>query len=308
MGNKLVGRFAPTPSGGLHLGNLFSFLIAFLLAKKSGGEILLRIEDLDPARTKLEYANAIMRDLEGFGFSWDKPPVFQSSRTEAYLDALTKLQAKGLTYPCFCSRADLHAANAPHFGEEYVYAGTCRNLTQEEIELKRAVRQPATRVMVDGASCSFNDVFQGSKTYRLEECSGDFIIRRSDGVFAYQLAVVVDDADMGVSSVVRGLDLLTSTPRQMYLQDVLGFTHPSYAHVPLLVDGLGRRLSKRDGDTDVRKLLNERKVPSEKILGSLAFAAGIIDEDEPCSLEELVREADLMKLAGKQSITAPEFI
>ena len=308
MGNKLVGRFAPTPSGGLHLGNLFSFLIAFLLAKKSGGEILLRIEDLDPARTKLEYANAIMRDLEGFGFSWDKPPVFQSSRTEAYLDALTKLQAKGLTYPCFCSRADLHAANAPHFGEEYVYAGTCRNLTQQEIELKRAVRQPATRVMVDGASCSFNDVFQGSKTYRLEECSGDFIIRRSDGVFAYQLAVVVDDADMGVSSVVRGLDLLTSTPRQMYLQDVLGFTHPSYAHVPLLVDGLGRRLSKRDGDTDVHKLLNERKVPSEKILGSLAFAAGIIDEDEPCSLEELVREADLMKLAGKQSITAPEFI
>lgn len=118
MGNKLVGRFAPTPSGGLHLGNLFSFLIAFLLAKKSGGEILLRIEDLDPARTKSEYADAIMRDLEAFGFSWDKPPVFQSGRTEAYLDALARLQAKGLTYPCFCSRADLHAANAPHFGEE----------------------------------------------------------------------------------------------------------------------------------------------------------------------------------------------
>lgn len=307
MGNKLVGRFAPTPSGGLHLGNLFSFLIAFLLAKKSGGEILLRIEDLDPARTKSEYADAIMRDLEAFGFSWDKPPVFQSGRTEAYLDALAKLQAKGLTYPCFCSRADLHAANAPHFGEEYVYAGTCRNLTEEEIELKRAVRQPATRVMVDDASCTFRDVFQGSKTYHLEECSGDFIIRRSDGVFAYQLAVVVDDAEMGVSSVVRGLDLLTSTPRQMYLQDVLGFAHPSYAHVPLLLDGLGRRLSKRDGDTDVHSLLNERKAPAEKILGRLAFAAGIIEEDAPCTLEELVREADLMKLAGKQSITAPEF-
>ncbi len=307
MGNKLVGRFAPTPSGGLHLGNLFSFLIAFLLAKKSGGEILLRIEDLDPARTKSEYADAIMRDLEAFGFSWDKPPVFQSSRTEAYLDALAKLQAKGLTYPCFCSRADLHAANAPHFGEEYVYAGTCRNLTEEEIELKRAVRQPATRVMVDDASCTFRDVFQGSKTYHLEECSGDFIIRRSDGVFAYQLAVVVDDAEMGVSSVVRGLDLLTSTPRQMYLQDVLGFAHPSYAHVPLLLDGLGRRLSKRDGDTDVHSLLNERKAPAEKILGRLAFAAGIIEEDAPCTLEELVREADLMKLTGKQSITAPEF-
>ncbi len=267
----------------------------------------MRIEDLDPARTKSEYADAIMRDLEAFGFSWDKPPVFQRNRTEAYLDALAKLQAKGLTYPCFCSRADLHAANAPHFGEEYVYAGSCRNLTEEEIELKRAVRHPATRVMVDGASCSFNDIFQGSKTYRLEECSGDFIIRRSDGVFAYQLAVVVDDAEMGVSSVVRGLDLLTSTPRQMYLQDVLGFGHPSYAHVPLLLDCLGRRLSKRDGDTDVHRLLNERKAPAEKVLGSLAFAAGIIEEDAPCTLEELVREADLTKLAGKQSITAPEF-
>ncbi len=307
MGNKLVGRFAPTPSGGLHLGNLFSFLIAFLVAKKSEGKVLVRIEDLDPARTKREYAESILRDLEAFGFCWDAAPVFQSERSSVYLDALLLLDRKGLTYPCFCSRADLHAANAPHFGEEYVYPGTCRDLTKAEIDAKRAVRQPATRVAVNNAYCSFDDMFQGRQSFSLKECSGDFIIRRSDGVFAYQLAVVVDDAEMGVSSVVRGLDLITSTPRQMYLQDLLGTGHPAYAHIPLLVDNQGRRLSKRDKDMDVHTLLQERHIAAEVALGRLAYCAGIIEENVPCSLDELVRYADLSKLTGMKQITVPVF-
>ncbi len=307
MSNKLVGRFAPTPSGGLHLGNLFSFLIAYLLAKKTGGKILLRIEDLDQARTKKAYADAIMRDLDAFGFSWDNSPIYQSERTDAYFEVLKRLQEQNLTYPCFCSRADLHAANAPHFGEEYVYRGTCRSLTSQQVRLKRTVRPPATRIKVDGIIRSFQDEFQGAQSYNLEKCSGDFIIRRSDGVFAYQLAVVVDDAEMGVTSVVRGLDLLTSTPRQMFLQDKLGASHPTYAHIPVLVDASGRRLSKRDKDMDVHTLLQDRGISAEVILGRLSYTAGITDEDRCCSLDELTRYAELSKLYGKKTLPAPSF-
>lgn len=307
MSNKLVGRFAPTPSGGLHLGNLFSFLIAYLLAKKTDGKILLRIEDLDLARTKKAYADAIMRDLDAFGFSWDNSPIYQSERTDAYFEALKRLQEQNLTYPCFCSRADLHAANAPHFGEEYVYRGTCRSLTSQQVRLKRTVRPPATRIKVDGIIRSFQDEFQGAQSYNLEKCSGDFIIRRSDGVFAYQLAVVVDDAEMGVTSVVRGLDLLTSTPRQMFLQDKLGASHPTYAHIPVLVDASGRRLSKRDKDMDVHTLLQDRGISAEVILGRLSYTAGITDEDRCCSLDELTRYAELSKLYGKKTLPAPSF-
>ena len=307
MSNKLVGRFAPTPSGGLHLGNLFSFLIAYLLAKKTDGKILLRIEDLDQARTKKAYADAIMRDLDAFGFSWDNSPIYQSERTDAYFEVLKRLQEQNLTYPCFCSRADLHAANAPHFGEEYVYQGTCRSLTSQQVRLKRTVRPPATRIKVDGIIRSFQDEFQGAQSYNLEKCSGDFIIRRSDGVFAYQLAVVVDDAEMGVTSVVRGLDLLTSTPRQMFLQDKLGASHPTYAHIPVLVDASGRRLSKRDKDMDVHTLLQDRGISAEMILGRLSYTAGITDEDRCCSLDELTRYAELSKLYGKKTLPAPSF-
>ena len=248
-----------------------------------------------------------MRDLDAFGFSWDNSPIYQSERTDAYFEALKRLQEQNLTYPCFCSRADLHAANAPHFGEEYVYRGTCRSLTSQQVRLKRTVRPPATRIKVDGIIRSFQDEFQGAQSYNLEKCSGDFIIRRSDGVFAYQLAVVVDDAEMGVTSVVRGLDLLTSTPRQMFLQDKLGASHPTYAHIPVLVDASGRRLSKRDKDMDVHTLLQDRGISAEVILGRLSYTAGITDEDRCCSLDELTRYAELSKLYGKKTLPAPSF-
>ena len=302
---RVVGRFAPTPSGKLHLGNLFSFLVAYIVARRENGSVLMRIEDLDPARSKQSYADAVFRDLDALGFEWDNKPVYQSARTDAYIEAFRKLESGGLLYPCFCSRADLHSANAPHFGEEVVYAGTCRNLSDSERHEKASHRNPATRIVVLDEPIAFHDIFQGAQSFNLAECSGDFILRRSDGVFAYQLAVVVDDAWMGVTSVVRGCDLITSTPRQMYLQHLLGFDIPSYGHVPLIVDEQGRRLSKRDKSTDIDFLLNEQGVTTELLLGKVAFHTGLIDEDVPIQLDELVKTANLSALKGKSRIEIP---
>ena len=267
----------------------------------------MRIEDLDTQRTKQEYADSIFRDLETLGFEWENEPVFQSKRTEAYIAALEKLNQQKLIYPCFCSRADLHSANAPHFGEEYVYAGTCSNLSPSE-QAKRAMeRNPSTRIRVNSNAIEFTDCFQGAHCYNLEKCSGDFIIRRSDKVFAYQLAVVVDDAAMGVNSVVRGVDLITSTPRQIYLQEKLGFEHPSYGHVPLIVDDSGKRLAKRDSACDVSSLMRDRGITPQRLLGHLAFCAGIIEEDLSASLDELIKYSNLDALCKKQSFKVSAF-
>jgi glutamyl-queuosine tRNA(Asp) synthetase len=282
-------------------------MVAYILARKEGGRVLMRIEDLDTQRTKQEYANAIFRDLETLGFEWENEPVYQSQRTEAYIAALEKLKQQKLIYSCFCSRADLHSANAPHFGEEYVYAGTCSNLTPSE-QAKRAIkRNPSTRIRVNSNAIEFTDRFQGAHCYNLEKCSGDFIIRRSDKVFAYQLAVVVDDAAMGVNSVVRGVDLITSTPRQIYLQELLGLEHPSYGHVPLIVDDSGKRLAKRDNACDVSALMRDKRITPQRLLGHLAFCAGIIEEDLSTSLEELIKYANLDALCKKQSFKVSLF-
>lgn len=174
----------------------------------------MRIEDLDPARSKQFYADGVFRSLEALGFEWDNQPVYQSSRTEAYQEAYQELDRKGLLYPCFCTRADLHSANAPHFGEEVLYQGTCRTLTKLEQEANAKRRSPATRIAVPDEPFSFNDLFQGLQSFNLTECSGDFIIQRSDGVFAYQLAVTVDDAWMGCNfgGPRQGLAHLNTTP------------------------------------------------------------------------------------------------
>ena len=298
----VVGRFAPTPSGKLHLGNLFSFLVAYLVARKENGSVLMRIEDLDPARSKQEYIDAVFRDLDALGFEWDNEPVYQSNRTEAYEAAFDQLRERGLIYPCFCTRADLHSANAPHFGEETVYPGTCRFLDDSQRKEKEATRNPSMRVVVPDCAISFQDAFQGPQAFNLKECSGDFIVRRSDKAFAYQLAVVVDDAWMDVTSVIRGCDLITSTPRQMYLQQCLGLDTPRYGHVPLVLDSAGKRLAKRDKAMDIDFLLNERGINPRRILGKLAFATGLITEDYPVTLDELVKSADLSMLKGKTSI------
>ena len=284
-----VGRFAPSPSGKMHLGNLFSFLLAWCSVRSVGGEMVLRMEDLDPQRTSAEFAALIRRDLLRFGLDWDREVPCQSTRTAAYDAAFAKLEEMGLIYPCYCSRSEVHAASAPHLGQsEFVYAGTCRDLTPEQRAAKK--RLPAWRLRVPNQEWTVHDGLQGDYTELLSRDCGDFVVRRADGVYAYQLAVVVDDADNGVTQVVRGRDLLASAPRQKYLFSLLGKPAPEYVHVPLLLASDGRRLSKRDGDLDLDTLLG--RFTPEEILGALAFAAGLIDQKEPISARELAAVFD----------------
>ncbi len=257
---EVVGRFAPSPTGRMHAGNVFAALVAWLVAKAQGGRMVLRIEDLDAQRSKREYVDAVQRDFERLGLTWDEGPFFQHDREEAYRAAFDALAARGLVYPCFCTRADLHAGSAPHRGEKPVYPGTCRGLSDEERAQRVAGgRTPAQRLAVPDRDVALQDLVQGSYRQNLARECGDFLVRRSDGAFAYQLAVVVDDAEQGVNSVVRGVDLLCSTPQQMHLQDLLGLPHPVYAHVPLVVAERDRRLSKRDHDAALDALLERFK-------------------------------------------------
>ena len=283
----VIGRFAPSPTGRMHAGNIYAALMAWLIAKSQGGEVVLRIEDLDRERSKPQFIDAVQRDFEMLGLTWDRGPYFQSDRDEAYDAAFRKLQEAGLTYPCFCSRADLHAASAPHRGEKLIYPGTCRNLSQSEIEAKAQAKSPATRLIAKDVDIAFDDLVQGRYSQNLARDCGDFLIRRSDSAFAYQLAVVVDDAAQGITSVVRGVDLLCSTPQQIYLQRLLGLPESSYAHIPLLVAEKGRRLSKRDHDAALDELLARFATP-QGIIGHIAFIIGLTDEDEPASPEELL--------------------
>ena len=271
----------------MHLGNVFSALMAWASVCSQNGSLILRIEDLDIRAHNPQYTSLLLDDLQWLGLTWDKGPYYQSKRTELYQEALSDLKQQGLLYPCFCSRADLHAAQAPHASDgTYVYAGTCRNLSQSEREELSAHKIPATRMQVPHKIYTFEDRVYGPTSQNLAESCGDFIVQRADGVFAYQLAVVVDDADMGITEVVRGSDLLSSTPRQLYLQDVLGLSHPTYAHLPLLVAPDGRRLSKRNHDLDLGVLRSQGKTP-EEILGFLAYCAGLTEENEPLSAVQI---------------------
>lgn len=297
-GRPVVGRFAPSPTGRMHAGNIFAALMAWLIAKSQGGRIVLRIEDLDRQRSRREYIDGVQADFELLGLTWDVGPYFQQGREEAYRAAYQALKDRGLVYPCFCSRADLHAASAPHRGEKLVYPGTCRSLTPEERARRAADKDPAVRIVVPHRAYSLVDQIQGPYRQMLDEECGDFLIRRSDGAFAYQLAVVVDDAEQGVTSVVRGMDLLCSTPQQLYLQDLLGLRHPVYAHVPLLVAEKDRRLSKRDHDASLEALLARFGTP-EGVIGHIAWLTGIRDEDEPATPEQLLDGFDVTHAAER---------
>lgn len=276
-----VGRFAPSPSGRMHLGNVFTALMAWLSVRSQNGRMLLRIEDLDPDRSKPEYIDFLRRDLEWLGLDWDEEMPLQSTRNDIYQTYFDRLD----TYPCYCSRSELHAASAPHVSDgKWIYAGTCRNLTPEERAAKG--RTPAWRVRVPEETVRFTDGVFGEYTENLASDCGDFILRRSDGVFAYQLAVVCDDALGGVTEVVRGCDLLSSTPRQLWLYRQLGFSAPRFFHVPLLIAADGKRLSKRERSLDMEHL--RQRCRPEEILGELAFAAGITAKNEPVSARELV--------------------
>ena len=285
----VVGRFAPSPTGRMHAGNVFAALTAWLVAKSQGGRIVLRIEDLDAERSKPVYIDAVQRDFEALGLTWDEGPYFQHDRTEAYRAAYDELRERGLVYPCFCTRADLHAASAPHRGEKPVYPGTCRHLSDGQ------QRMPAQRLIVPDREVAFVDQVQGSYAQNLAADCGDFLVQRSDGAFAYQLAVVVDDAAQGVTSVVRGVDLLCSTPQQLYLQELLGLPHPVYAHIPLLVAERDRRLSKRDRDAALDALLARFKTP-EAVIGHIAGITGLAPACDPATPEELLATFDLAAL------------
>lgn len=281
----------------MHAGNVFSALVAWLVAKSSGGSIVLRIEDLDAERSKPEYIDAVQRDFEALGLFWDEGPYFQHNRDDVYREAFEELRKRDLVYPCYCTRADLHAASAPHHGEKLVYPGTCRHLSDVQRAEKEQVRTPAQRLIVPAQTYAFDDLIQGRYEQNLAADCGDFLIRRSDGAFAYQLAVVVDDAEQGVTSVVRGVDLLCSSPQQMYVQDLLGYGHPTYAHVPLIVAEHDRRLSKRDHDAALDALLARFGTP-EAIIGHIAGITGIAPTCDPATPEQLLATFDAKKLAA----------
>lgn len=291
------GRFAPSPTGRLHLGNVRSALLGWLWARSLGGEFLLRIEDLDPERSKPEFTDAIFEDLTWLGLDWDGPVWRQSERGAIYDDALRRLAAEGRAYQCWCSRAEVaRAASAPHVGEEGpVYPGTCR-----EHATPKPGRTPSWRFRVEPGAVSFVDAIHGEVTQDVAREVGDFLIRRIDGVASYQLAVVVDDALSGVTHVLRGDDLLSSTPRQMLLQRALGFSTPAYAHVPLLMQSDGRRLAKRDGASTVAGLRALGWSP-ERVVGQLAAWSGL-GEGAAVSARELVDGFSLARVRREPTV------
>lgn len=293
---EVIGRFAPTPSGRMHLGNVSTALLAWLSVRAQGGKMLLRIEDLDTARCPRENEDRLREDLEWLGLDWDMEQPRQSERTLYYEDVLSSLRANGTVFPCWCTRGDLkNAPNAPHASDGHpIYPGTCRDLTEEQRAVKAAVRPPLWRLWVPDETISFVDGHFGPYAENLAAECGDFILRRADGVFAYQLAVVADDIAAGVTEVVRGRDLISSTPRQLYLYRLLDAAAPRYYHVPLLAAPDGRRLSKRDRDLDLG-VLREKYGPPE-IIGALAHAAGLLDEPAPCMPGELIDLFDWSKI------------
>lgn len=291
MNEKIKGRFAPSPTGRMHLGNIFSAMLSWLSARSKGGQWLLRIEDIDPQRSRQQYADLIMSDLEWLGLTWDEGPFYQSQRSDIYAQYLEKLAGMGLVYPCYCTRADILATQAPHESDgRVVYKGTCRpketGLSATALpDYSKGNAAAALRLMVPERTVTFTDGHYGSHSIDLAKHVGDFIVRRKDGAWAYQLAVVVDDALMGITEVVRGRDLLLSSPQQIFLAELLGFPAPSFTHLPLLCNTAAQRLSKRDKSLDTESL--RERFTANELLGILAHTAGLIPEPFPVTAEEL---------------------
>ena len=282
----------------MHLGNVYSALLSWLSARSQGGEWILRIEDLDPQRCKREYALQLEDDLRWLGLEWDaggtdEPSYIQSNRYDIYQTYLQRLSELGLTYPCYCSRADILATQAPHESDgRIVYQGTCRpdGTIEKEAWLRQraaaSTHAPAIRLQVPDRDIAYTDGHYSAQCVNLAKTCGDFILRRSDGAWAYQLAVVVDDALMGVNEVVRGRDLLLSVPQQLYLYDLLGLEAPHFAHIPLLCNTQGQRLCKRDHSLHMGVLRERYSAPA--LLGLIACYAGLIEQPTPLSAQELI--------------------
>lgn len=303
----------------MHLGNVYAALMSWLSVRSRGGRWILRIEDLDPQRSKLQYARQIEDDLLWLGLDWDEGgidgrgdngPYVQSRRSDFYLQQLRRIEQAGLTYPCYCTRADIMATQAPHMSDgRVVYAGTCRparlggtaidNSAGEAIQR----RAPATRVSVPDSTITFNDLICGPVNVNLARECGDFILRRADGAWAYHLAVVTDDALMGVTEVTRGNDLLLSAAQQIYLYRLLGFEPPRFAHIPLMVNENGQRLSKRDASLDMGHL-RQRYTP-EQLLGLIAHATGLRPDSTPVTAATLATAFTFAPLRTAPTIAAP---
>ncbi len=275
----VTGRYAPSPTGDLHLGNLRTALLAWLHARLQGGAFLMRMEDIDAPRVIKGSDARILRDLERLGLDWDGEVVYQSHRLGLYAEVLASLSERGLTYSCFCSRKDIQlAASAPH-GAPGVYPGSCRDLTADQASQRALKKMPAVRVRVaDEMQC---------------DC-GDFVVRRADGLFAYQLVVVVDDFDQGVTEVIRGADLASSTQRQQYLLSLIGgAVHAiDYHHAPLMLGDDGKRMSKRDGSLSLTQWLGSGKTP-EALIATLAQSVGLLECDEPLTATQLLSQVSL---------------
>ena len=310
------GRFAPSPTGELHLGNVWTALLAWLQVRQSGGTFVLRVEDLDPDRSRHAFVQQQLDDLRWLGLDWDEgpdvggphAPYVQSRRTAAYVAALETLRARNLVYSCYCTRAEVRAAaSAPHgVAAGGDYPGTCRALTPKQLEQREAQgRTPALRVRGPDAPAliRFDDLVHGPVEQDVAREAGDFVVRRADGVHAYQLAVVVDDALMGITHVIRGGDLLSSTGRQIWLHRMLDYPPPRFGHVPLLVGTDGHRLSKRHASLSVAHL-RAAGVPSQLIVGTLAYLGGLLPQRAPAAPHDLIGTLDLDRLTHGEIVTA----
>jgi glutamyl-tRNA synthetase len=287
----VIGRYAPSPTGTLHLGNLRTALLAWLFARSAGSAFLMRIEDLDTGRVRPGLAEAQLADLAAIGLDWDPPVVTQSQRLGLYADAIARLDAGGELYSCYCTRREIReAASAPHGPlPEGAYPGTCRALTEaERAERERAGRPPALRLRAAGERAAFEDRLVG----RVEGAVDDVVVRRNDGAPAYNLAVVVDDAAQGIEEVVRGDDLAETTPRQIVLARRLGLPIPSYAHVPLVLGPDGARLAKRHGAVT----LADRTESPDEVRGMLAASVGLADPGETPTMATLLERFDPARL------------
>ncbi len=311
----VVGRFAPSPTGRMHLGNLLTALVSWLSVRSRAGRYILRIEDLDPQRSRIEYARLIEEDLHWLGLDWDEGgvenigehgPYLQSQRSGFYLDALHRLSDLGLTYPCTCTRADILATQAPHRTDSSViYAGTCRPSVMPRplgSPFPAPLRPHSIRLWIpDHTVIDFTDRVYGDQSVPLDSECGDFVLRRADLAWAYQLAVVVDDALMGITEVVRGNDLLSSSARQIYLYRLLGYPVPEFAHLPLVSNPAGQRLSKRDLSLAM-DYMRDRFSP-QQIIGWLAHIAGLIPSPEPCTPRDLIPVFSWHSIPSAQAVT-----
>jgi glutamyl-tRNA synthetase len=298
------GRFAPSPTGPLHLGNLRTALLAWLFARSAGARFLMRVEDLDRSRVRPGVEEAQLSDLRTIGLDWDGPILRQSERMELYEEAIARLDRNELLYPCYCTRAEIRAAaSAPHgISASDRYPGTCRELsTAQRAEREISGRPPALRVRSEGVRVAFEDHLLG----HFEEEVDDFVVRRNDGTAAYQLAVVVDDAAQGIDEVVRGADLADSTPRQILLARLLGLPEPRYAHAPLVLGPDGRRLAKRHGAVTLSERADLGEVP-EEVRAWMARSLGLARVGETPSPNDLVARFDPDRLPREPTVWSPE--